>query len=214
MNIPEPKRDGPLISRLFAVILVGFDKVMDKESQLFLRQLSRLVDKAFSEYILVRSLVQDEIKTQDKLVNRIEIINHLENCINAASGVSKILHRLENGLDKENKGKRKDLTIFRYISDVIKNEGSGSKLWEVRNTIEHIDKEIYSGTFRDQLFVDFSDNYQYIGINGKNILVDDLVDTLTSYHNVSLEIYNKLPYKYENGKYYYEQNKAGLEDVQ
>ena len=204
MTIPEPKRDGKLISRLLAVTIVGFDKVMDRESQLYLRLLARLVDKAFYEYCIVRELLLEEMKIGNRLAYRIEIVNNLENCVSAISGISKILYRLANGSTRTGKRPmKKNLDIYNLISDEMKQKVSTTTIWAIRNMIEHIDKEIYLGNFQDQLFLDINEKYETISINGKILSLAELADMITVYHELVLQIFNRLPKKMEKGKYYY-----------
>ena len=208
MKIPEVKRDGKLISRLMATILVGFDKVMDKESQLYLRLLSRLVDKAFTEYSIVREYLLEEINENDKLAYRIEIINHLENCVSAISRASKVFDRLVNGVPLKNGGKFKkdeDLDIYKFISKETREKVATKSVSIVRNRVEHIDEDVYLNKFKDRLFLDVSDDYKGININGKSVPLEDLANMITTYHELVLEIFSRLPKKWENGKYYYDE---------
>ena len=206
MDIPEVKRDGKLISRLLAAILVGFDRVMDKESQLYLRLLARLVDKSFMEYGLVREFLLEEIKSNDKLAYRIEIINHLENCVSAISRASKIMDRLANGVSfKDGTKIKKDLDIYKFVSEETRKKVVTKSVSGVRNRVEHIDEDVYLNKFKDRLLLDVSDDYQNININGKSVPLMDLANMITTYHELTLEIFSRLPKKWENGKYYYDE---------
>jgi len=204
MDIPEIKRDGKLMSRLIANLLGGFDKVMDKESQLYLRLLARLIDKAYAEYSIVRECLIEEIKTNDRLLYRIEIVNHLENCVSAISRASKIMDKLTNGISLKGGVKiKKDLDIYKFISEESKKKIAIKSVATVRNRVEHIDEDIYLNKFKDKLFLDVTDDYKNIYINGKSISLDELVNMITIYHELVLEIFSRLPKKWENGKYYY-----------
>lgn len=205
IQIPEAKRDGKLINRLLATILVGFDQVMDRESQLYLRLLVRLVDKAFSEYSIFREYVLEEIKENDRLAYRIEIINHLENCVSAISRASKIMNRLANGLLLKNGSKiKKDLDIYKFVNEETRKSIAIKSVSAVRNRVEHIDEDVYLNKFKDKLFLDLSDDYKKININGKSVLLIDLVNMINIYHELTLKIFSKLPKRWENGTYYYD----------
>ena len=67
IKLPQVQRDGNLISRLLAIVIVGFDLVLDEKSRLYLRLLTRLIDKSYDEYDLARTCLIEEIKTGDKL---------------------------------------------------------------------------------------------------------------------------------------------------
>lgn len=205
MDIPEVKRDGKLISRLLAIAIGGFDKVVDKESQLYLRLLTRLVDKAYSEYLIAREFILEEIKTNDKLAYRIEIINHLENCISAISRATKIFKRLQDGISlKDGTRVKKDLDIYKFIGDQTRQKIVKQSVSGVRNRVEHIDEDVYLNKFKDRLFLDVSDDYENISINGESVTLKDLARMISEYHELVLEIFNHLPNRWENGKYYYD----------
>ncbi len=205
MEIPEVKRDGKLISRLLAIAIGGFDKVVDKESQLYLRLLARLVDKAYSEYSIARECILEEIQTNDKLAYRIEIINHLENCISAISRAAKIFKSLEDGISlKDGTRVKKELDIYKFISDQTRQKIVKQSVSSLRNRVEHIDEDVYLNKFKDRLFLDVSDDYENICINGKSVPIKDLAKMISEYHELVLEIFSHLPKRWENGKYYYD----------
>lgn len=205
MEIPEAKRDGKLISRLMAAILVGFDQVMERESQLYLRLLVRLVDKAFTEYSIVRECIIEEIKENDKLAYRIEIINHLENCVSAISRASKIMGMLANGLTRKDRTKiKRNLDIYKFVNKETRKMITTQSVSSVRNRVEHVDEDIYLNKFTDKLFLDVSDDYKNININRESVSLEDLANMITTYHELTLEIFSRLPRKWENGRYYYD----------
>lgn len=209
IEIPEIKRDGKLLNRLFPVILGGFDQVMDKESQLYLRLLARLVDKAYSEYSIARAYLLEEIKENDKLAYRIEIINHFENCISAINRASKIMYILANGWShKNNDGTKtiikKDLDIYKLVRKDTREKIAAKSVSVVRNRVEHIDEDVYLNKFTDKLFLDVTDNYKNISINGKSLPLVDLANMITTYYELALEIFDGLPKKWADGEYHYE----------
>jgi len=192
-TIPSPNRDGKLTNRLMVVILGGFDNVLDKNGQLYLRLLSRLVDKAFDEYLLAREYILEELKVQNKLVYRFSIISHLENCINALNRAISVFHFSKN-----------HTAIGRLVSRNTKRKIQRLDVSKIRHTIEHIDKDIQKGLWQKGLFLDVDDKYKNICINNNCISLAMLVDILEQYHQLGLEIFNGLPNHYENGKYYYD----------
>jgi len=55
------------------------------------------------------------------------------------------------------------------------------------------------------LFLDVDDEYKKICINDNCITLVNLVYILEQYHQLVLEIFNKLPNRYESGKYFRDQ---------
>jgi hypothetical protein len=196
-KIPKPNRDGSLLSRLFPIIIAGFDNVFpDQESKLYIRLLVRLIDKANNEYENARHMIEEEIKSGDKLVNRFNIINHLENCINALNRAMKIINCiiLSNGVG-----------LNTFINDknlikVIKKYSTSS----LRNRIEHIDEDIYNKKFKSNLFLDVNDAYSEISINKKSMKISELVIILEYYHLFVLHIFSNMPNKKIGDKYFYD----------
>ena len=99
---------------------------------------------------------------------------------------------------------KKNLDIYNLISNEMKQKVSKDAVWDIRNMVEHIDKEIYQGNFQDQLFLDASKDYKNISINGVILPLKDLANVIATYHELVLEIFSRLPKRMENGKYYYD----------
>lgn len=192
-KIPLPKRDDRLITRLIPIVLVGFDDVLDKNGQLYLRLLCRLVDKAFYEYLSAREYLLEELKTKDRLAYRFSIISHLENCINALNRAISVFRFAKN-----------HSAIGRLISRNTKRKIQRLDVSEIRHAIEHIDKDIQKGLWQRGLFLDIDNEYKNICINEKCISLANLVYILEQYHQLVLEIFRGLPTRYEGGKYYYD----------
>lgn len=197
LDILEINRDGPLTSRLMAVVLIGFDTVLDKESRLYLRLLTRLVDKAFNEYWHARNLLLKEIKTKDKLLNRFLIINHLENCVGAVGKCNKILTRF-------NRGTLSEISISNLVGDPVWNLLVNNEISNLRNRVEHVDEDIANNSFTEGLFLDVDESYKNISINGKSIELKSVALIIENYHKMMLGIYSKLPIRMENGIYFYQ----------
>jgi hypothetical protein len=99
-KIPSPTKNVPLTKKLMQIVLIGVDqKYLDREGQLYLRLLCRLIDKAIDEYSLAKESAEQEIKVGNKLEYGFSIINHLENCINALNRAGEAFKRARgNGL--------------------------------------------------------------------------------------------------------------------
>ena len=141
IQIPTINRDGKLITRLLVIVLGGFDGALDKESQLFLRLLCRLVDKSYDEYMLAREYIKEEMKAEDKLAYRFSIINHLEDCLNAINRAINIFNILISG---KTIGKheiktiiKKDCSILKLISSETIAKIKKYKVSQIRNRIIH-----------------------------------------------------------------------------
>jgi hypothetical protein len=180
-HIPAANRDAPLVIRLLPAVIGGIDQQrLDKEGQLYLRVLCRLIDKAFEEYNLARQYMEKEIKSKNKLEFMFAIINHLENCINAANRTAKAFESAEsNG-------------IFQLMSDGCKNNIRSSNISPVRNRMEHIEQDIQDGKVRGSLFLTLDANYEKVCVNNRCVDLKDLVEILETYHKGMLEIIGRL----------------------
>lgn len=194
LKIPEINRDGPLLNRLLVVVIGGFDGDLDNESKLYLRLLCRLVDKCFDDYVLVKELIDKEIKIDDKLAFRFQIINHLENCINSIARVSGVIFYLQ---------KKSDFKLLKSIDKGLMEVINLSFSRKLRGMVEHIHKDIYEGKFKEGLFLDIDEKYEKICINEECVEVLDLSSVIYKYHVFVSEVLNCLPSRIENGRYYY-----------
>ncbi len=188
-----PNRNGKLINRLIVISLGGFDNVLDKNGKLYLRLLCRLVDKAFEEYLSAREYLLEELKTKNKLAYRFSAISHLENCINALNRAISVF-----GFAKSHS------KINHLVSRNTKRKIQRLNVSDIRNAIEHIDKDIQKGLWQKGLFLDVDEEYKNIYINTNCISIVNLVYILEQYYQLVLEIFNALPNRWEGGKYYYD----------
>lgn len=182
-QIPAINRDGSLLTRLLPTVIIGADQVLDKRGRLYFRLLCRLVDKSFDEYSTAKEYIDQEIQIENRLEYRFNIINHLENCINAIDRAAKTLKSSTKG---ENK-------LSEYMSKESMEAVEKYDASTVRNRVEHIDQDIQEGKFHGQLFLDVDDNYGKICINYKCVTFRDLASMIESYHKAVLEICNNLP---------------------
>jgi hypothetical protein len=179
--------------------LVGFDEVLGNNGKLYLRLLVRLVDKSVSEYNIAKEYLDQEIKNGNKLDYGFIIINHLENCINAINRVAKTF---QSSMKVSNKIKDND-KLSKYLSKESIENIEKFNTASIRNKVEHIDDDIQKGEFRGQLFLAVDNNYEKICISNKSISLSDLVLIIESYRKAVLEIFDNLPNRLENGKYYH-----------
>jgi hypothetical protein len=193
--LPYPKREAPLVIRLLPIVIGGLDRGMDKESQLYLRLLARLCDKSFKEYFNAKGYIEREISSGDKLSYRFEIINSLENCLNAINRVAKIFEILQEG--KWNK-EMKSIIKYKYdiidIMDTDKLEDiKNTSIRDVRNRIEHMNEDIYTKKISGRMFIDVEDDYKQISINNNFVTIVELVLVIESYDALIRSIFDKLP---------------------
>ena len=158
--------------------------------------MARLVDHSFNEYLRVKELLDEEIKTNDKLTYRFEIINHLENCINSINRVASIVDLVING--RRAKGKiipgshRGDIQLFTYIDSELVEKIRKHSVIILRNRVEHISEDIYQNIFIGGLFLDIDVKYKNICISKKCIEISKLAGMIEDYHHLVLSILNNL----------------------
>ncbi|MEM2174723.1 MAG: hypothetical protein QXI58_03770, partial [Candidatus Micrarchaeia archaeon] len=181
IDIPIIQRDRPLIKSLLIVVLGGFDGVLDKEGQLYFRLLCRLIDKSVDEYLIARDYIAKELKSGDKLAYRFEIINHLENCINA---INRAIKTFKWAIEKNS-------NLLQFIDSGTIAKIKSLSVSEVRNRIEHIDEDIFKNKFKKNLFLDADEEYKKICINEKCISFVELASIIENYHSLVREIFNK-----------------------
>lgn len=196
-KIPPIERDGPLITRLLSVAVVGFDLVWDEESRRYLRLLVRLCDKAHDEYMIMREYLLEEIQTKDVFAHRMQIINHAENCISALNRGRKILLSLhagvrpldEKGLQKKNvQPVKKDYQIYEHMNKKLIKKLLDSSVPSIRNQLEHIDENIYWKQFNGYVFLDVDKNYTKLCLNNKQVTFKKLSSLIEQYHQLMLDL--------------------------
>jgi len=199
VEIPDVKVKHSLSSCLFPVILVAGTEILDKDSKFYIYLLVRLTDKSREEFMLAREYINKEQRSGDKLAHRFQIINHLENCINAISRSIKIFDVIHNGKKEEKKlFINNNIKLLDHVSKKTITKIKRYKTSKIRNRIEHIEEDIYTNKFVTGLSVDIDVKYQNICINKRCISIIELSNIILDYHNFVLEIFNNLPNCSEN----------------
>ncbi len=210
--IPSIDIKDLLIHRYIICGLGGFDSQLDKESRLFLIFLCRLIDNSIKEYNLVKELIEEEIKTKDKLNYMFDITTHLESVISSTHRACKIIKTLQNGLFKNKifswfpfkKKIKEDYFLLNNIDENLINEILiENKLSKIRNRIEHVYEDIYLKKFEKDFLIKIDEKYEKISINKKEIKLLELVSLINLCHKIVTEIFNNLPNKWNKEKGYY-----------
>jgi hypothetical protein len=196
---PNLKSSGDLHKRLMVHIIGGFWNVLNKESKNYFHLLLILIDKSVYEYNYFYGFVCEDIKNDDPLSNRLRIVWHLENCINAIGRVSKVLGKIINGF----KGQKKTEDIAVLINKSV-DEKIGGKIASIRNRIEHIDEDIFLNDLSDSFLISPDETYENLKINKIQISVSDLALLIDSFYDLLIDINNHLPNRTENGQFYYD----------
>lgn len=211
LNIPKLDINNNVLSKkLILISLIGFDEILGKRGALYYRLFSRLTDKCINEYKAVRELLIKEIEGDDKLMYFFEIIDRLENCVNA---LNRVAHTFETA-----KEDNKNNDLFDFVSNTTKdnlNKYNGI-IKKIRHRVEHIDEdiaEIGNHKLKGSLFLRPDIDRHNVVINDRKILFRKLSIMIYDFYNFVLEINKNLPTKKENGIYYYggKKKRAALE---
>lgn len=161
-EMPDIFVDGSAISRFLSGSLGGaYEQDMEKYFSL----LGRLIDKARHEYLAARNAAVLESSTSS--IETIEIINHLENCINALARVYKIFSQIGSV----------GVSMQKSVSDV-------------RNRIEHMDEDIAEGK-TGVTSLNISSDAKSIEILGKSLNLVDLAKEIEVVHMEILKLFHK-----------------------
>lgn len=191
IQIPPLNREHSLVSVFIPKILTGTNNKYDDKSELYLRLFIRLVDKSYNEYIYAKEYLEKEIKTNDKLAYRFNIINHLENCLNAINRVIKTFDIILNGIKDKSKNsiyKDENVKLLDNIGDEVLSKMKDYSVSKLRNRVEHINEDIYKDRFGEGLFLDVDVGYKNVYINKKQISLIELTEIIQNYYLFVLEL--------------------------
>jgi hypothetical protein len=165
-----------LMSFTLANGLIGNPGVPPKEAS-YRRHLSRLIDKAVSEYQAARCAILAHGN-----FGILEFINHFENCINA-------LHRALNLVERL--GKSRGAAHSQGLRRAIIKAHSG-KVRKVRDLVEHIDEDIQNDKIRqgqpDTLSIGSNGDRALIGAHELRFV--DVVGALRELHRIGRLLFN------------------------
>lgn len=174
--IPDVKDDPKILSCYLAGVLVGVSKGMDKKVELSRINIVRLIDKAIYEYKMAREAILDEINRKDQHIYTVSIINHLENCINSIVRV----FNLYKNIKRNPAGPKMDSTSKKLV------EAHEREIRNIRDVLEHIDKEIRSDSIKDgqSIALRLSKDYKFIEIAAYSMRLIDVVNTLKHFYEI------------------------------
>lgn len=160
--------------------LVGENKGVSEDFELYRRSLVRLIDKAIIEYNEVRNVIEQQIADKDGTIYIASIINHLENCINSTK-------RSFNFLDKIRRHKDAvplDKIIVRYL------RAHQNTLRHIRDAVEHADDDIQNGkiTKGKTIALSVSQDASEIVVFEYSFSTNDLAVVLRNLHQLALKI--------------------------
>lgn len=161
-EMPAISVDGSAISRFLVGSMGG---AYEPDMERYFSLLGRLIDKARHEYAAARSSALTE-SSEDSIYTA-EIINHLENCINALVRVYKIFSQIGSV----------GVSMQKSVSDV-------------RNRIEHMDEDIAEGK-TGATSLNISSDAKSIEILGKTLDLVDLAKEIEAVHVEILKLFHK-----------------------
>lgn len=109
--------------------------IEDQTASSFLHNFLMVTDKALSEYNAARELLIQYVASANKTILLIEALGRFETCINSIRRGLQYVDRMA--------GHPQSIDINRTLRRFLKSYGSN--IISVRNSIEHIDKDILSG---------------------------------------------------------------------
>lgn len=183
--MPDLSYLNPLIPGLMTAVM-GFngELLTDKERK-YVRVFVRLTEKAIDEYKATREYViaqveekqrsAEEMQREGRKLYILNIVNHAENCLNAA----RRLFYLLDSVKSESGG----LSIDRSLRKRI--ETHSKKIKNIRGAVEHVEKEIQRGETADPVMLMLSDDDESIVIAGYSLRFEDLARLLERFHELA-----------------------------
>lgn len=170
-----------LVSSYIISSLAASDRNLDKKFILYRKIFVRIVDKAIYEYLLVRETVFNQINAKSGEIYIFSAIDHLENCINS-------IRRLFYLFDHIKGNKENPFIIDKILRKSISSYFSQIK--DVRDLIEHIDKDIQKGTIKDDqpIALKINENASKVSIGEYELSLLDLATLITKFYEIGSEL--------------------------
>jgi hypothetical protein len=199
--MPDLSHLETLIPGFMTAVLVADGKLLTSRERLYVRIFVRLVEKAINEYTKARRHIIAEVEEAQRSAEEMTkhgrrlyllgIINHMENCINAA-------RRLFSLLDSV-KRERGGLSIDRSLRKRI--ESHYEKIRDIRVAVEHIEGEIQKDAGTKPVMLALTDDEDGVQIAGYKLKFEDLARLLEHFHELALQWlddYCKIPMNKED----------------
>lgn len=189
-----PKLKNDLIKdklTMFIVISIigGRDRNLDKKLISYRKIFVRLVDKSIFEYSSARENIINQINSDNNIIYYYFLaVNHLENCINTTKRLFNLFDRIKK--IKENPF-IEDKILKKLVNPYLK------PIEKVRNSIEHIDKDIQNEIIESKqpisLKIDY-ENASKVSIGKYELSLICLSKIITNFHEIGsqLVMYKKI----------------------
>jgi hypothetical protein len=169
--------DSPLMNRLLAKLLVGEQENGTKVAN-YIRNFIRLIDKALREYNEARNHLLNEVAVPKRSLYVIGFTDHMENCINAISRLFRLLDRINS--EKDSPQFPRSLRRLLHTKNKL--------ITDLRNSVEHIDKqiqkdEIFSG---NPVMITYNKDGDGIAISKLELKHQELASVLTNMNEIAL----------------------------
>lgn len=170
-------------------IIGGRDRYLDKKLISYRKIFVRLVDKSIFEYSLARENIINQINSDNNTIYYYFLaVNHLENCINTTKRLFNLFDRIKK--IKENPF-IEDKILKKLVNAYLK------PIEKVRNSIEHIDKDIQNEIIESKqpisLKIDY-ENASKASIGKYELSLIGLSKIITNFHEIGskLVMYKKI----------------------
>jgi hypothetical protein len=186
-KMPDLSDFPPLLSDLFFQEAFGNKSGLSKKTQLYRRNLIRLLDKALREYKGARKAILDQItesnrppremKKQGRFIYTFLFVDHIETCINAAARSYKLLDRI--------KTEKESPEVPRELRRLV--ETKSKSIESIRNAIEHIDQLIQKDKIAPDQTIMLALNEYHNGVTilSNEIKFEELAMVLRTTHEIA-----------------------------
>jgi hypothetical protein len=171
--------DFPLINRL-AVRLMVPEPGISSKATLYRNIFIRLQDKAIREYRQAREAFLADIADHGRQMHIIEFTDHMETCINATSRLYRLLEKI--------KSERESPAFPKELRKSVETKGPSVKV--VRDTVEHMDKEIQGDKVTPGKPIALTVNKNFDGVlaSSSELSFQDLAEVLKKFNEIALYI--------------------------
>ncbi len=179
-----------LPSELLNLVFAQSDKNIERKTALYRKIYIRLLDKALDEYEESRNLIVTQIKEgkrseqemteNGRFIYMFKFVDQMENCITTVRRILRLLDRLKRNAQR--------LSFTQIILKQI--ESLTTPLVGLRNTVEHIEKEIKKDGIQKNkpVMLKISENQNGIVIGSQHLSFSDLSTLIKRLHKLGEEM--------------------------